>query len=165
MGDREAFSRLYDATSGKLFSVCLRVLKQRDVAEDAMQDAYVKIWKNAGRYNVTSYSPMSWLIAIARNSAIDRLRKQKPTQDIDDYIHHFAATGPTPEQSAVASSEVKRIMGCLDELETDRRDAIKGAYLDGETYKDLSARFNIPLNTMRTWLRRGLANLRECMSR
>lgn len=165
LGDRVAFSQLYDATSGKLFAICLRVLKQRDIAEDAMQEAYVKIWKNAGRYQVTAHSPMTWLITIARNSAIDRLRAQKPMQDIDDHSHYIMAAGPTPEQASVVHSEVKRIMACLDELETDRRDAIKGAYLGGETYKDLALRFDVPLNTMRTWLRRGLSALRECMSR
>lgn len=165
LGNRAAFSQLYDATSGKLFAVCLRVLKQRDIAEDAMQEAYVKIWKNAGRYEVTDHSPMTWLITIARNTAIDSLRTQKPTQGIDDHSHYIMAPGPTPEQASLARSDVKRIIGCLNELDTDRREAIKGAYLDGETYKDLAARFDVPINTMRTWLRRGLSALRECMSR
>ncbi|WP_108387572.1 sigma-70 family RNA polymerase sigma factor [Yoonia sediminilitoris] len=165
LGDHAAFSRLYDKTSGKLFAVCLRVLKQRATAEDAMQEAYVKIWKHAGRYQVTGQSPMTWLITIARNTAIDRLRAQKYSDNIDDYGNQLQAAGPTPEQSAVAASEAQRILICLDELETDRRSAIKGAYLDGESYKDLAARFDVPLNSMRTWLRRGLAALRECMSR
>lgn len=162
LGDRAAFSRLYDASSGKLFAVCLRVLGQRAAAEDIMQDAYVKIWKNAGRYQATGHSPMSWLITIARNTAIDRLRTQRHDHETGDYL---PASGPTPEQSAVAASQARRIVQCLDELDADRRRAIKGAYLGGESYKDLSERFDVPLNTMRTWLRRGLAALRECMSR
>ncbi len=165
LSDRAAFSRLYDATSGKLFAVCLRVLRERAAAEDSMQEAYVKIWNNAGRYQVTGHSPMSWLITIARNTAIDRLRARRSDRDVADFSERIAATGPDPEQSAVAASEAGRIGQCLDELDADRRAAIVGAYLRGETYQQLSDRFGVPLNTMRTWLRRGLAALRECMSR
>ena len=165
LGDRQAFSGLYDATSGKLFAVCVRVLKDRAAAEDAMQDAYLKIWKNAGRYQVTGYSPMTWLITIARNTAIDRLRMRQPEYDIDEHSATLHAPGPTPENAAVAASEVAQIMACLGELGTDRRAAVVGAYLDGQTYKELSAKFDVPLNTMRTWLRRSLASLRECLAR
>ncbi len=165
LGNRDAFSQLYDATSGKLFAVCLRVLNERAAAEDAMQDAYVKVWKNADRYQSTGHSPMTWLITIARNTAIDRLRMRKTESDIADFNERIAAPGPSPEQSSVAASETKRIIQCLDELETDRRAAITGAYLQGKTYQDLSNQFDVPLNTMRTWLRRGLAALRECLLR
>ena len=163
--DRDAFSTLYDATSGKLLGVCIRILKERASAEDAMQDAFLKVWNKADRYQVTGYSPMTWLITIARNTAIDRLRATKVSQDIDDYSDQIAAPQGSPEDSVVAASEAGRIVACLDELEADRRDAIKGAYLEGQSYKDLAARFDIPLNTMRTWLRRGLASLKECLSR
>jgi RNA polymerase sigma-70 factor (ECF subfamily) len=165
LGDQKAFSRLYDATSGKLLAVCLRVLNERAAAEDAMQEVYVKVWNKADQYAVTGHSPMTWLITIARNTAIDRLRARKIDRDIAEYHERLAAPGPTPEQTAVAASEAKRILQCLDELDTDRRDAITGAYLDAKSYKDLSEQFGVPLNTMRTWLRRGLATLRECMSR
>lgn len=165
MGDRDAFSRLFDATSGKLLAVCLRVLNDRGQAEDAMQDTYVKIWKNAGRFQVTGHSPMTWLITIARNTAIDRLRAQRPTTDFASYEETMPASGPNPEQSAIAASEAKKLTTCLDELPEDRRGAIVGAYLDGQSYADLASRFDVPLNTMRTWLRRGLIALRECMSR
>jgi RNA polymerase sigma-70 factor (ECF subfamily) len=165
LGDQTAFSRLYDATSGKLLAVCLRVLNERAAAEDAMQEVYVKVWNKADRYQVTGHSPMTWLITIARNTAIDRLRSRKIDRDIADYSERIAAPGPSPEQSAIAASESRRIVGCLDELDADRRAAITGAYLDGKSYKDLSEQFGVPLNSMRTWLRRGLAALRECMSR
>lgn len=164
LGNKDAFSDLYDATSAKLLGVCLRVLKERAAAEDAMQDVYVKIWNKAGRYQVTGHSPMSWLITIARNTAIDRLRTRKPERDIDDYSDRIVAQSPTPEQSAVNASQAARIVRCLDTLEQDRRDAITGAYLDGDSYQTLAERFDVPLNTMRTWLRRGLASLRECMA-
>lgn len=165
LGDRLAFSRLYDVTSDKLLAICLRALNDRAAAEDAMQEAYVKVWKNAARYRATGHSPMTWLITVARNTAIDHLRMGRPDRDIADFVDRMAAAEPTPEQAAVAASESRRIKRCMDELDQDRRDAIIGAYLDGRTYQDLSEQFEVPLNTMRTWLRRGLIALRECLSR
>lgn len=165
LGERAAFSALYDATSAKLLGVCLRVLNDRAAAEDAMQDSYVKIWKNADRYRVNGLSPMTWLITIARNTAIDRLRARTYESDVDALSAALPSPGRTPESEAIAASEARRIVDCMDELETDRRDAVKSAYLQGQTYADLAKRFNVPLNTMRTWLRRSLISLRECMAR
>jgi RNA polymerase sigma-70 factor (ECF subfamily) len=163
--DQAAFSSLYDATAAKLLAVCLRVLKERVAAEDALQETFVKVWHNADRYQVTGHSPMTWLITIARNTAIDRARARSGggvSVALDDRV---ACSRPTPEQEAVAASEARRITQCLDALDADRRRAVTGAYLDGKSYKDLSEEFSVPLNTMRTWLRRGLASLRECLSR
>ena len=165
LGDRDAFARLYDATSAKLHAVCVRVLGRGRGAEDAMQDAYVKIWRNAGRYRVTGHSPMAWLITIARNTAIDRLRARRGHADLADYHEVLAAPDLSPEGSAIAASETRRLIGCMDEMPGDRRAAVTGAYLDGRTYADLASEADVPLNTMRTWLRRGLIALRECMSR
>lgn len=163
--DRAAFEALYDRVNAKLFGVCLRVLNKRAAAEDAMQDTFVKIWNNADRYRANGLSPMTWLITIARNTSIDRLRaRRKGHQDIDTPGLELIAPGPSPEQSAVAASEAAKLSGCLDSLGEDRGAAIRGAYLDGDTYADLAAKFSVPLNTMRTWLRRGLIALRECMS-
>ena len=130
-----------------------------------MQDSFVKIWNHSDRYQANGLSPMTWLITIARNTSIDRLRaRKKGHQDVNTPGFELVSPGPTPEQYAVASSEASRLSGCLDTLEEDRGKAIRGAYLDGETYSDLAERFGVPLNTMRTWLRRGLIALRECMS-
>lgn len=163
--DQQAFSALYDATSAKLYGVALRVLKNAAGAEDVLQETYVKIWKNADRYVSNGLSPMTWLITIARNTAIDRLRARKPAEDLSDVEYRMPSAGPTPEDEAIAGSEAGRIVACMDELADDRRAAVKGAYLDGASYADLAERFNVPLNTMRTWLRRALLSLRECMSR
>lgn len=164
LGDRAAFSDLYDATSAKLFGVALRVLNNTASAEDVLQETFMKIWRYADRYASNGMSPMTWLITIARNTAIDRLRATKQVDDIADVEDRMAASGPTPEQSAIAGSEAKRIVGCLDELPDDRRAAVRGAYLEGDSYADLAAKFDVPLNTMRTWLRRSLIALRECMT-
>ncbi|WP_363322969.1 sigma-70 family RNA polymerase sigma factor [uncultured Jannaschia sp.] len=167
IGDRAAFGRLYDATSAKLFGIALRVLGNRGEAEDAVQDIYVKIWNNADRYRVNGLSPISWLATIARNHCIDILRARRRESGrvempADDTLHD---TTPGPEAHVVARGEAKKIAECLGELEAQRSEAVRGAYLMGESYAELSARFEVPLNTMRTWLRRSLITLRECMSR
>lgn len=165
LGDRAAFSALYAATSAKLFGICLRILKDRSLAEEALQEVYVKLWHRADRYRVTGHSPMTWLITVTRNHAIDRLRAAPaPTADLDA-VAPVAAPGPTPEASAIAAGEARRIVDCLGELPEDRAAAVRGAYLDGLAYQELADRYAVPLNTMKTWLRRSLISLRECLSR
>jgi RNA polymerase sigma-70 factor (ECF subfamily) len=165
LGDRAAFGALYDATSGKLFAVCLHVLKNRPEAEDTLQDVYLRIWHKADRYAVTGHSPMTWLITVARNMAIDRLRARK-SNDVDlDSAGELPETGPGPEAVSIAASEQRRISACFRELPADRADAVRAAYLDGATYQALAERFDVPLNTMRTWLRRSLIALKECLTR
>lgn len=163
--DRAAFERLYDATSAKLFGVCLRVLGNRGEAEDSLQDVYLRIWDKADRYAVTGHSPMTWLITVARNVAIDRLRSRRKGEVDMDEAGHLPAPEAGPEATAIARSETRRINDCLDELPAERADAVRSAYLDGAAYKELAERFEVPLNTMRTWLRRSLQTLRECLSR
>jgi RNA polymerase sigma-70 factor (ECF subfamily) len=164
LGDRQALSALYDVTSGKLFGIVLRVLEDRAEAEDALQEIYVKVWHNAGRYRSNGLSPMTWLITISRNHAIDRLRARRArrTSPIEDGAE-IADGAMNPEEAAIASSTRGRIRECLETLAPDRADAIRRAYLDGEAYNDLAARYGVPLNTIRTWLRRGLLKLRECL--
>ncbi|WP_323783140.1 sigma-70 family RNA polymerase sigma factor [Thalassovita sp.] len=162
--DRRAFSELYDATSAKLFGVCLRVLKDRAEAEDLLQEVFVRIWHKADRYRVTGHSPITWLVTVTRNMAIDRLRARgTQTEDINA-IPAPRDQRPTPEAQAIALSESRRIVACLDELEQDRAQAVRGAYLDGLSYDDLAKRFDVPLNTMKTWLRRSLIKLKDCLS-
>jgi RNA polymerase sigma-70 factor, ECF subfamily len=162
--DRAAFADLYGRTSAKLFGVCLRILRDRSEAEEALQEVYVKVWQRADRYVQSGFSPISWLVAVARNHCLDILRARKPQGEDIDLALEVADSGPNPEQAAVAGSERSRIDACLGQLETDRADAVRGAYLDGYSYEELAARFSVPLNTMRTWLRRSLIKLRECLS-
>lgn len=165
LGDRAAFGALYEATCAKLFGICLRILRNRAEAEDALQEVYVKIWRNASRYATTQYSPISWLVAVARNHAIDRVRAKRPESAGLDEAEDVADLAPTPERAALAASERRSIDGCLEELEAARAEAVRAAYIDGYSYQELSERFNVPLNTMRTWLRRSLMKLRECLER
>lgn len=164
--DRQAFDRLYTATSAKLFGTCLRILKDRGEAEEAVQEVFINIWLKADRFAVTGQSPMSWLIAIARYRAIDRLRARRETvSGLDDGTLEIRDPAPGPEAQAVASGDRRQLDGCLDELEQGRADAVRAAYLDGDSYADLATRHDVPLNTMRTWLRRSLIRLKECLQR
>jgi RNA polymerase sigma-70 factor (ECF subfamily) len=163
LGDRHAFAALYGATSAKLFGLAVRILGNRAEAEDAVQDIYVRIWQNAARYRVEGLSPWAWLLTIGRNACIDRLRARRALQPLDEAAE-LADLSPGPEEAALASAEARRIAGCLDTLAPERAEAVRRAYLEGETYDELARRFGVPLNTMRTWLRRSLIRLRECLS-
>lgn len=162
--DRDAFRDLYGRTSAKLFGVTLRILRDRAEAEEALQDVYVKVWQRADRYVMGGYSPISWLVAVARNHCLDLLRARKPAAADIDAASEIADAAPTPEQASIERSERGRIEGCLGALEPDKADCVRGAYLDGFSYEELALRHKVPLNTMRTWLRRSLIKLRECIS-
>lgn len=163
-GDRTAFARLYQYTSAKLFGTVLRILKSEAETEEAVQEIYVKVWRNAGRYRAGGTSPMTWLITIARNHAIDRLRARRATGGGMDEAEAIPDHAPGPEALAMASSDRTRIVECFGQLPVDRAEAVRRAYLEGETYAELAARFEVPLNTMRTWLRRSLVKLKDCLS-
>lgn len=167
--DRAAFRALYSMTSSKLMGVLLRILPTRAEAEDALQEVFTRVWLRAGRFDATKGRGMTWLIAIARNHAIDRLRARPsevggaPSDDEEDPIANIRDSAPTAETRLIAAGEARRISDCFDTLEPDRAEAVRGAYLSGLSYVDLAERHGVPLNTMRTWLRRSLLKLKECM--
>ncbi|MFN7103335.1 MAG: sigma-70 family RNA polymerase sigma factor [Pseudorhizobium sp.] len=164
--DRAAFAALYSVTSPKLFAVCLRILKDRTDAEDALQEIFVKIWHRADRFAGDGADPQGWLCAIARNHAIDRLRARRPVADtIEDTGVDLRDGNPDPEQLTVLKGEGRRIDRCMQELDPDKASAIRSAYVEGLSYQELAEQFAVPLNTMRTWLRRSLLKLRECLDR
>lgn len=162
--DRIAFRTLYSQASAKLFGVCLRILKDRSEAEDAVQEVFTRVWLNARRFEAAKGRGMTWLIAIARNHAIDRLRaRPAPAANADDEAIAVSDPEPGPEAKLVAMGEARRIADCFDTLDPARADAVRGAYLNGLSYEQLSQRHDVPLNTMRSWLRRGLQKLKECL--
>ncbi|KKB06971.1 RNA polymerase sigma factor [Devosia geojensis] len=165
LGERAAFRVLYERTSAKLFGVTLRILKNRAEAEEALQEIYVKVWRRADRYVPGTTSPISWLVAVARNHCLDILRARRPVADDIDVALEIPDAAPDPEASALAGGERARIEACLAELDAARAEAVRGAYLDGFSYEELANRHGVPLNTMRTWLRRSLLRLRECLTR
>lgn len=163
--DRAAFAELYSQVAPKLFSVCLRILRDRGEAEDALQEVFVKIWQRAGRFAAAGHSVVAWLVTIARNHSIDVLRARRPTGESSDDDWQIADPAPGPEHAAMMKWEGKRIDRCMEELDSDRAVAVRSAYVDGLTYQELAERYDVPINTMRTWLRRSLLKLRECLDR
>jgi RNA polymerase sigma-70 factor (ECF subfamily) len=161
--DRAAFRGIYSATSSKLMGVLLRILGNRAEAEDALQEVFTRVWLHAGRFDAARGRGMTWLIALARNHAIDRLRARHETTSDDAALEAVIDSTPRAETRMIATGEARRINDCFDTLEADRAAALRGAYLSGHSYQDLAARFDVPLNTMRTWLRRSLQRLKECM--
>ncbi len=160
--DRAAFRALYRDSSAKLMGVLLRILRERSEAEDALQEVYTRVWTRAGRFDAAKGRGMTWLIAIARNLAIDRLRR-RPAASSDDGLDTVQDTAPRAETRLIAEGEARRMADCFATLEPDRAAAVRGAYLAGLSYVELAARHDVPLNTMRTWLRRSLLKLKECL--
>lgn len=163
--DRKAFSLLYEKSASKLFGICFRILRDRGEAEEALQDIYVKIWQRSDRYVASDTNPMAWLAAIARNHCIDVIRARRPVASDIDEAYDMADPLMTPEEAVMLWSEGRRIDSCMEELEPGRASAVRRAYIEGLSYEELAENHGVPLNTMRTWLRRSLLKLRECMSR
>ncbi|WP_147114779.1 sigma-70 family RNA polymerase sigma factor [Tateyamaria sp. syn59] len=163
LADRQAFDQLYAMTSGRLFAVALRMMKNRAEAEDVLQDAYVRIWQRAGSFRPGDGRSMPWLVTITRNLAIDRMRLRSAPVAPIEMAQDVPDAGPTPEAALAQSESRAQIDACLEELEDRRAEAVRAAYLEGWSYQELADRFDTPLNTIRTWLRRSLLRLRDCL--
>lgn len=161
--DRQAFDRLYVLCSGKLFAVTMRIMKDRAEAEDVLQEAFIRIWQKSHSFRPDQAKAISWLVTIARNLAIDRLRaRQMPVAPME-MAQDIADEKPTPETEASNNETRTQLEACLAELEKNRAEAVKSAYLEGYSYQELADRYDTPLNTIRTWLRRSLLRLRNCL--
>lgn len=163
-GERDALKQLYDATSAKLFGVCLRILSDREECEDVLQDVYVTIWRRADRYDGARAGVMTWLSTIARNRAIDRLRARGPmayAEQVDDL--EIADGAESAESLLSAADDRNRLHGCLSELDERTEKVIRTAFFEGVTYEALAQRMEAPLGTVKSWIRRGLAKLKGCL--
>lgn len=165
-GDRSAFNALYEATSPKLHAICLSILKDRPESEETLQETYIRIWHGAERYGVNGLSPMTWLITIARNCAIDRLRARssRPATSSPENAEQTPSALPDPETSTIRAQERKLLDECIAKLGEKQAQAVRAVYLEGMTYAELAKRDNTPINTIRSWLRRSLLNLKDCVS-
>lgn len=162
--DRAAFAELYSATSAKLYGVTLRILNQREIADEVLQEVYVKIWERAGDFDAAQGSPISWMAAIARNRALDELRRKRSfVQDSAAEVLEVPDPAILPSEAAERSEDYRRVERCLDRLEPDRRDMVRLAYLEGWSREQLSIRFDAPVATIKTWLHRSLIKLRDCL--
>lgn len=165
LGDQAAFGELYEATSAKLFGVALRILKRRAWAEEALQDAYVKIWRHAGSFDASRGRPMTWMINVVRNQSLDLLRKADYRAPEDEWNPEKdqRLSSENPEAQAETSEAMQRVLGCLGKLGEEQRDSILLSYHQGMTPTEVATRLERPVGTVKTWIRRGLIKVRECL--
>lgn len=164
-GDSAALESLYQRTSAKLFGVCLRILRERSEAEEVLQETYVTVWRRAGAFDPARASAITWLVAVARNKAIDRLRSgrmQRQSVPVET-IESYADDAPTAETLLEESDERRRLLGCLETLEPEQRSCIREAFFEAKTYEELAQQRAMPLGTMKSWIRRSLLKLRGCL--
>ena len=163
-GDEAAFERLYAATRAKLFSVVLRILRRQDLAEEVIQEAYIKIWNRAGQFNPGQSSPITWMASIARNRAIDVVRKRTDLSiEEEPTAMEVAVDSPDPLARREMTEELKRLLECIGRLEPDRQKLVLLAYYNGWSREQLAAKFETPVNTVKTWLRRSMMDIRKCL--
>lgn len=163
-GDSDAFAALYDATSLKLFGICLRILRRQELAEEILQEVYIRIWDKAADFDASRASPITWMATIARNRAIDEVRRKKPVF-ADDMAGTEEISDParTPAEHLEASDETQRLERCLGQLNAPQRSAVRLAYLDGLSRAEIAERLDQPVGTVKTWLHRSLKQLKDCL--
>ncbi len=163
-GDQAAFERLYAATRAKLYGVALRILRRPDLADEVLQESFVKIWSSAGQFDPAVASPITWMVAIVRNRAIDLVRRKADAslEEMPDVLE-LAADSPDPLAARARSEELQRLLTCIGRLDAERRKLVLLAYYNGWSREQLAKQFDTPINTIKTWLRRSLLEIRECL--
>lgn len=167
--EAEAFEQLYKLTAPLLMGVALRVAGRRELAEEVLHDAFVKVWNGAAGYDPLATRPVAWLVAIVRNRAIDMVssadmsRVRQFEDDSDTAIERFFDWAPTAEDSAAQGQMQNWLRHCLDELKAGERQALVLAYMHGLSHGDLAEHLSKPLGTIKSWVRRGLESLRGCV--
>jgi RNA polymerase sigma-70 factor (ECF subfamily) len=176
LGDRAAFATLYRSTSARLFGVVLRIQRDRGVAEDVLQEVYVNIWKAAPSFNPALSQAMTWLVSIARNRAIDSLRRAQavpPTvslhgdddADAPDPLAAVASEGPGPADRLEQAVDRQRVARCMKTLTREQRQSVALAYYHGLSHAEAAQHLMQPLGTVKSWVRRGLMALKDCLER
>lgn len=163
-GEEAAFGGLYQATSSKLYAVAVRILRDREVAEEVLQEAYFRVWERAKDYDPAVASPLTWLGAIVRNRALDELRRRsaRPQGDSDG-LDTIESEDEHPIDAIGRQEDIARLMRCLEGLEPEKRQIVRLAYLDGLSRDELAKKFGRPEGTIKTWLHRSLAQLKGCL--
>jgi RNA polymerase sigma-70 factor, ECF subfamily len=164
-GDRAAFEKLYAATSAKLYGTALRILKRRDLADDVVQEAYVRIWRHAERFDPARGAPITWMATIVRHLAIDLARRNRDAQmgGGEDELLALPSDGPDPFEELAMVERHQRVRAVLARLDPMKRRLIIAAYLHGESREELAQRFGAPVNTIKTWLRRAVLEMRAAI--
>lgn len=166
LNDRNAFTKLYETTSAQLFGLVLRIVKNAEVASEVLQEGYVKIWNRAADFRADKARPMTWMGAIVRNQAIDVLRRSgheiTPTEPVEE-LHWLADEAAGPQETVAQSQQHQALHECINQLEGSQRHAMLLAYFNGLTHEQLAERLDTPLGTVKSWLRRGLLRLKQCL--
>lgn len=169
-GDKQAFAELYKSTSGKMFAISLKMLKNRAQAEEALQDAFVKVWHNASDYQSNKGAVMSWMISIIRYRSLDLIRHNKVRKEQGLSNDNNYDTEPTTEHEEASleieyeSSSDNKLVDCIEQLEQKQRQVIHLAYYKGLTHHELVDHVSSPLGTVKSWIRRGLQQLQRCLT-
>lgn len=166
--DRRAFEQLYRQSSAQLFGLIVRIVRDREWAGDILQESYVKVWHHAGDFTPTQAQPLTWMGAIARHQAIDALRRaaRRPQTTVDvEELHSLADEADGPAEHVEQNDRDQQLHTCLNELAGEQRQAVELAYFAGLTHEELAARLGRPLGTVKSWVRRGLLRLKECLER
>ncbi|MGD2139300.1 MAG: sigma-70 family RNA polymerase sigma factor [Burkholderiales bacterium] len=166
LADQQAFSALYQASSAKLFAVAMRITRRKDWAEEVLQESFVKIWHHAGNYDADKSAPMTWMTAIVRNRALDWLRRPREVQasdEVEAFLANIPDEAPGPEQLAAQSAQAGQLKECMDQLSADQKRSITLAFFHGLSHGELAGQLGKPLGTVKTWIRRGLDRLKQCL--
>ena len=171
LADEKALRELYDLTSSKLYGVAVRVVTNREWAEDVLQEAFINIWRIAGDYKATLSPPLAWMALVVRSRGLDFLRRRASEridrmQELDNVISDtVAGDSPNPMDTAQASQQAKALYSCLSLLDNKQREVVSLAYMRDMSHGELAEQLKLPLGTVKTWIRRGLEQLRGCMSK
>lgn len=169
--DDSALKALYESTSSKLFGLALRIVRHRDLAEDVLQEAFLSIWRGAGSYRASLSPPMAWMGLIVRSRALDALRKRASDRSdvTNEFDEEMAQTlegdSPNPMDTTQASEQAFALHQCLGKLDNKQREVVSLAYLRDQSHSELAEQLRLPLGTVKSWIRRGLEQLRQCMAR
>lgn len=163
LGERRAFETLYRSVAPRLHGVALRFMGRKDLAEDVLQESFVRIWNNASRYQPHLSAPMTWMINITRNQAIDQLRRQRDRPLSDLQAQALEDTAPSAHEQMSREREASALNRCLDSLEDRQRQSITVAYFQGLSCSELAQHLAAPLGSVKSWIRRGMERLRRCL--
>ena len=163
-GDRAAFRALYAKAGPKLYAICLRMMRTKDQADDVFQEAFVKVWERSWQFDPAKGEGLAWLATVTRHCALDRMRRTpKNHVGIDDGVAHEIDSNTASFQPD--HLEARGLHLCLDQLREEHRHAVVLAYVHGLTHEELAERMEKPLGTIKSWVKRGLEQLKECMDK
>ncbi|MBK8971431.1 MAG: sigma-70 family RNA polymerase sigma factor [Hahellaceae bacterium] len=162
-GDRAAFTRLYDVMASRLYGLSVSLLGRTDLAEEALQEAFIQIWHNAGEYHQERGSPRAWMAAITRYRSLSLIRQQRELQGEDAWFEGVADERPGPQGLVCQQSEDAQLQGCMEQLALPQQETLRLAYYQGFSHDELAQRLETPLGTIKSWVRRGLLSLKRCM--